>query len=98
MHFPSWIDSPRHNRTKRAQLRLKHMLSIAALRKFGKASMHVVAARAGCDHSSIFNAIKRGYFTEPMAQSIERAIGREEIRAEWLVSPLEVAEVGEVQA
>ena len=68
MHFPVWIESPRHSRAKRAQLRLKFMLNLATLRRFGRTSMHDLAREIGCNHSSIFNAINRGYFTEPMAQ------------------------------
>ncbi len=92
MHFPSWIDTPRNSAIKRAQLRLKFMLSVAALRKYGKSSMHRLAADVGCDHSSIFNAIKRGSFTSSMAESIERVVGRDELQAEWLVKPLEAGQ------
>ena len=93
MHFPHWIDSPRNNKTKRAQLRLKYMLQVAALNKYGKASMHAIAADAQCDHSSIFNAIKRGWFTDSMAESIERAVGRDALPAAWLINPLEAGQV-----
>jgi hypothetical protein len=92
MHFPSYIETTR-NKGKRAQLRLKYMLSIAMLRTHGRPSIHLLAQKAGCDHSSIFNAINRGYFTEPMAQAIESVVGRNELQKEWLVSPLEVNEV-----
>ena len=37
-----------------------------------------------------FNAISRGYFTSPMAHGIEQVLGREEIRKEWLIAPLEM--------
>lgn len=95
MHFPSWIDNPRNTKQRRAQLRLRHMLQIAAIHRYGKASMHAIAADAGCDHSSIFNAIKRGWFTDAMAESIERVMGPETLPAEWLTKPLEA---GRVQA
>jgi lambda repressor-like predicted transcriptional regulator len=89
MNLPPWIDRPR-DRRKRAQLRLKYMLSVATLRKYGRTSIHDLARDVGCNHSSIFNAISRGYFTEPMAMSIERVLSRDEIRHEWLVAPLEM--------
>lgn len=69
------------------------MLQVAALNKYGKASMHSIAADAGCDHSSIFCAIKRGWFTDSMAESIERALGPEALPAAWLVKPLEAGQV-----
>ncbi len=93
MDFPSWIDKTRDDK-KRAQLRLKHMLSIATLRKFGKASMHRLSKEVGCDHSSIFNAIDRGWFTPQMAADIERVFGRAELPSEALVFPLNVQTSG----
>jgi len=90
MHFPPWVD--RGDERRRAQQRLKFMLSHATLRKFGRTSMHDLARATSFNHSSIFNAIARGNFTEAMAERIEAALGREEIRKEWLVKPLEVAE------
>lgn len=92
MHFPSWIDRGRSPLT-RAQRRLKYMLSHAALRKYGRTSMHDLARDVGCNHSSIFNAINRGYFTDQMAESIERVLGRSELPKEWLIDPLNVGEV-----
>jgi hypothetical protein len=89
MHFPSWIERERDQR-KRAQLRLKFMLSQATLRKYGRTSIHDLARDVGCNHSSIFNAIKRGYFTSAMAEGIEKVLSRAEIRHEWLVEPLEM--------
>lgn len=87
MQFPQWVDRPK-NEKARAQKRLKYMLSHAALRKFGRTSMHDLAREINCNHSSIFNAINRGYFTEPMAESIERVFGRTELRKEALTDPL----------
>lgn len=89
MHFPSWIDRER-SPIKRAQKRLKFMLNHAALRHYGRTSMHDLARDAGVNHSSIFNAINRGYFTEPMAEAIERVFGQAELPREYLVKPLEV--------
>jgi len=88
MNYPSWIDSPRNSDAKRAQLRLKYLLSHAALRRYGRTSMHDLARDAGCNHSSIFNAINRGYFTEQMAGAIEGVLGREDCPKEALINPL----------
>lgn len=93
MRFPVWIDAARHGSLKRAQLRLKFILNMAALLKYGRTSMHDIARDIGCDHSSIFNAIRRGYFTSPMAERIEQHFGRDVIRAEWLIEPLSVGAV-----
>lgn len=92
MHFPLWVDRER-DRRKRAQRRLKHMLSHATLNKYGRTSLRDLARDVGCNHSSIFNAISRGYFTHTMAIGIERVLSRDAIRHEWLENPLEL-EVG----
>jgi hypothetical protein len=89
MHFPTWVERER-DRRKRAQLRLKYLLSHATLRKYGRTSIHDLARDVGCNHSSIFNAINRGYFTSTMAEGIEKVLSRDEIRHEWLVAPLEM--------
>lgn len=89
MQFPDWIDAPK-NRKRQASLRLKYMLSIASLRKYGRASMHDLARDAQCNHSSIFNAIARGYFTTEMAKQIEKVVGRHELPSDWLMHPLDV--------
>lgn len=94
MHFPTWIERERKP-LKRAQLRLKFMLSNAALRHYGRTSMHDLARDAGVNHSSIFNAINRGYFTEPMALAIERVFGANELPHEHLLRPLEVGQTAE---
>lgn len=93
MNFPSWIDKPRTTAARRAQLRLKYMLSSAALQKWGDTSIRKIATHAGCDHSSIFNAINRGWFTEQMAMSIEDVFGRDVLPHEWLERPLEAGQV-----
>ena len=66
MHFPTWVDRER-DRRKRASLRLKYMLSHATLRKYGRTSIHDLARDVGCNHSSIFNAISRGWFTSELS-------------------------------
>lgn len=89
MHFPQWVDRER-DRRKRARLRLKHMLSLATLNKYGRTSIHDLARDVGCNHSSIFNAINRGSFTPAMALGIERVLTREAVRHEWLEDPLDL--------
>lgn len=93
MDFPPWIDTPKNSDAKRASLRLKYLLCHATLRHYGRTSMHDLARDAGCNHSSIFNAINRGYFTEQMAQAIERVLGREHCPAQSLIEPLNIGRV-----
>ena len=90
MVFPDWIEATRPKKA-RASLRLKFLLQQAALLKYGRTSMHDLARDAGCHHSSIFNAISRGSFTEEMAQKIVDVLGKNVIRnVDYLTSPLEI--------
>ncbi len=93
MDYPPWIDKPRSSPLVRAQLRLKYRLSAAALRRYGRTSMHDLAREIGCNHSSIFNAINRGYFTQSMAEAIEKVLGKEHCPKEALIDPLNEGQV-----
>jgi len=89
MNFPIWIENEKKP-LKKAQLRLKFMLGMATMRRFGKSSVRGLAEHIPYNHSSIFNAIDRGSFTSDMASAIEKVVGRDELRAEWLVNPLKI--------
>lgn len=88
MYFPPWVDVK--NQKKRAQNRLKFLLVHATHEALGKPSIRTLASRAGCNHSSIFNAIDRGWFTGDMAAKIETAVGPKLIQAHWLERPLDI--------
>lgn len=88
MTFPSWIEATAEKDPERhAQLRLKYMLSAATLRRYGHTSIRRLAAESGLNHSSIFCAIKRGWFTESMAERIELALAPVPLPAAHLVNP-----------
>lgn len=87
MVFPAWIERERSPR-ERARLKLKHVLSLAGMHKFGSTSMHALARGIGCDHSSIFNALARGSFSEVMATKIESFFNDPALTAAWLQAPL----------
>ena len=87
MRFPAWIEEEPLPEV-RARLKLRHALSAAALHKFGRTSMHDLARGIDCSHGSIFNAIARGSFSRTMAAKIESFFGSNEIRADFLISPL----------
>lgn len=88
MYFPPWVDVK--NQKKRAQNRLKFLLVQASHEAFGKPSIRKLAEHAKCDHSSVFNAIARGWFTDVMAAKIEKAVGPKLIQAHWLERPLDI--------
>lgn len=89
MHFPVWIEQEK-SPLKRAQKRLRYMLCQATHFKHGRPSIRNLAKHIPYDHSSIFNAIDRGWLTSDMAKAIEGAVGRDQVRAEWLERPLDI--------
>lgn len=88
MYFPPWVEVK--NNKKRAQNRLKYLLVHATHQAFGKPSIRRLATAAGCNHSSIFNAIDRGWFTSDMATKIEVALTPRLMASRWLERPLEI--------
>lgn len=89
MHFPVWIDQGKTD-DERARCRLKYLLARVGLELFGCSSLRGLASNIGIDHSTLFNSIKRGYFTSPTAMQIEAAVGRKNLRSEHLCKPLEI--------
>jgi hypothetical protein len=88
MYFPPWVEVK--NNKKRAQNRLKYLLVHATHQAFGKPSIRRLATAAGCNHSSIFNAIDRGWFTADMAVKIEKAVGPHRLPTRALERPLDI--------
>jgi hypothetical protein len=90
MILPPCVDGNRLPIKARKSRRLKYMLTLALLNTNMSTSMHRLAELCGYDHSSIFNAIKRGSLTYEMAKAIEDCLGRDHIKFEHLIEPMSV--------
>lgn len=91
MEFPHWIDNHRKKATK-APLRLKYMLSRLVRDRYPAGNVKNLADEMGCNQSTIYNAIKRGYFTPQLAERIEKVFGSKVLPAEWLTNPLAIGQ------
>ena len=89
VRFPPWVDA-QPNDDERASARLRYLVNRAALEATGKQSVRALAEKIEMDHSSISNAIRRGYMSEGMAMAIEQSVGRAVLKANYLINPLKI--------
>ena len=89
VRFPHWVDDVSTDQ-ERASARLRYLVNRAAIEATGKQSVRALAEKIEMDHSSISNAIRRGYMSEGMAQAIEQSVGRAVLKANYLINPLKI--------
>ena len=89
VRFPPWVDT-QPNDDERASARLRYLVNRAALEAPGKQSVRALAEKIEMDHSSISNAIRRGYMSEGMAQAIVQSVGLSMLKADYLINPLKI--------
>lgn len=95
MKFPSWVETPKSQpKQELASKRLSYMLMHAALQTVPKGCMTKFAAHCNVDRSSLYKFCERGEISARTATAIERVVGREVIRHEWLMNPLSVKNQG----
>lgn len=90
MQFPPWADRPDLTPKERCQQRLAYLVSRLALFVDPRNSHRALAEFVGIDHSTISTSIRQGYFSPYIAKRIEGSLGRQQVRAEWLVDPLSI--------
>jgi hypothetical protein len=91
MKFPSWVETPKSQpKHDLASKRLMYMLMHAALQTVPKGCMTKFAAHCSVDRSSLYKFCERGEISARTATAIEKAVGRDLIRHEWLMNPLSV--------
>jgi hypothetical protein len=90
MQFPLWADNPKLSKKRRATLRLKYIISHLSLMVSARQSHRALGEACGLDHSTISMYVRRGGFSQNAASMIETTMGREHVRAEWLVDPLSI--------
>jgi hypothetical protein len=94
MKFAPWV----HARVKGkapsdatvATNRLRYILMRAALHKTEGATIRSLAQHIGIEYNQLYRALRKGAFTVKLAASIEEAVGRDLIRKEHLVFPLNI--------
>lgn len=93
MTIPQWVIGPkseRHDETARASRMLRYVLNRAALKLLQNPSMGKLAQHCDIPSRYIYRSIDLGRFSPKLAQEIEKKCGRDLIRSEWLVFPLNI--------
>jgi len=98
--FPQWVENPQDPELSKedieAQLgnrRLRFMVFYAAMHATPQMSLAALADTCNIERAHLHAAIRDGKCSPKMSTKIERACGRDVIRREWLMFPLEVAEL-----
>jgi hypothetical protein len=94
MKFPQWVSGGKGKRavtgTELAANRLRYMLVTAALHIDSKATLSALAAKVGCSRQNLHLHMENGKFPVGTASKIEAAVGRDVIRKEHLIFPLDI--------
>ena len=94
--FPAWVEGPRDELPcldELAARRLRFLVLRASILCTPGGSIASFADHCEIARTEIHAAIKNGKFSAVMSQKIERACGRDVIRREWLIYPLEIHEL-----
>lgn len=94
--FPRWVThpvDPEPGQCDLAQRRVRYMVGLAALHATPQTSIASLADHCQVERSHIHQAIRDGKFSSKIAHKIERACGRDVIRREWLIYPLDMEEL-----
>lgn len=89
MKFPQWVTQSEEEPVLAAN-RLRFMLMQAATHAGPKGSMHELADYVGVSRQNLYMYISGGGFPVGTAKRIEAAVGRDIIRKEHLVFPLNI--------
>lgn len=92
--FPAWVNEATED-DDRASRRLRYMVMRAAIESTPKANIAALADLCFIDRTEIHVAMRNGQFSTKMAAKIEKACGRDVVRREWLVFPLQITELCE---
>lgn len=100
--FPAWVEDPARwdkdlsKEDLDAQLpqrRLRYMVHLAALHATPQANIAALADHCEIERTHIHAAIRDGKMSAKIAHKIERACGRDVVRREWLIYPLDIHEL-----
>jgi hypothetical protein len=93
LKFPTWVENPREDNGDLAQRRLRFMVMTAAIHATPGTSISALADVCGIAREHVHASIREGRFSAQNAAKIEKKCGRDVIRREWLIYPLEIHEL-----
>lgn len=92
--FPAWVENPGADCGSTLESRrLRFMVLHAAIHAAPNGSIAGLADRCKIERTQVHAAIREGRFSAKMAAQIEKACGRDVVRREWLIFPLETHEL-----
>lgn len=93
--FPSWVEGPRNRPAddELASRRLRYMFLRASLEHTFAGSIASLAAFCDVESTYLHAAIRCGKTPTNIARKIEKACGRNLVKREWLMFPLEITEL-----
>lgn len=88
--FPDWVNSPPDQApSELAQKRLRYLVRRAALEVAANGSVQSLSSMCGLHRSTFSNFMSAGAFSAATATKLESVCGRELLRHEWLMNPLD---------
>ena len=89
--FPAWVSLPRaQSKEDLARKRIRYLLLRASIESTEGGNFTSFAERVGIDRSQVHIYAGKGRFNIQMAEACERVFGRDLIRKEWLIFPLDI--------
>lgn len=89
--FPTWVkQTPKSDKQTLASRRLRYLVMRAAVEKTESGSISSFADLCSIERTQIHLAFRTGHFSAKMALVIEKAAGRDLLRKEWLIFPLDI--------
>lgn len=93
--FPPWVEGPKANNDDGTleSRRVRYLVLKAAISSTPNGSIAALADACKIDRSQVHASIREGKLSPTMASKIEKVCGRNVVRREWLMFPLEIHEL-----
>ena len=95
INFPAWVgaDKAKRDTAILANRRLRYLAIMASIHLTEKGTVASLADHCELDRVEVHRFIREGAFSAKAAACIEKACGRNFLRREWLIFPLEVTDL-----
>ena len=92
VNFPPWVRAKDNEGTLESR-RLRYLVLTAAINSTPNGSIAALADLCGIDRPQVHASIREGRCSPSMAKRIEAACGRNVVRREWLMFPLDIEDM-----
>lgn len=96
INFPAWTGNQQLMKVDPAAVachRLRYLILKASIECTPRGSVASFSDHCELDRTEVHRAMREGRFSAKVAQRIEKACGRNVVRREWLIYPLEVTDL-----